>query len=1272
MRNIQQTSTNFFNTVALASTVFVLLTSHTIAQQISSADQEYFEAKIRPILVDYCLDCHSAGTIKGSLDLGSKDTSLSGGSTGPAVVPGNPGKSLIIQRIKDLGDPMPPAGKDAPAESQIAELENWIRRGAPDPRSGKSAGVIKSEQDKEKARQHWAFQKVKPPTIPSPQVVFNGKLKNWVKNPIDAYVLKDLEKENMVPSLPADKWSLLRRIYFDLIGLPPSFDDAQRFVNGQESYEQAVDRLLASPQYGERWGRYWLDVARYADTTGNDNRRGNISRYVYAHTYRDWVVNAFNEDKPYDKFLVEQIAADRQKDKQTDLAALGFLTLGPRILGGDEIIDDRIDVITRGTMGIAVYCARCHDHKFDPISMADYYSLYGVFNSSYEPPEEKKPILMPNLTKVTGSDGSSSYDSANPDYAEYLAEKKELEEKHQTFRRLEENKVNSNSRDNAATYMYWTDVFTKLDKRVGRNRGEFEKLPEKTLRETTGNSKAKSKIKLMADVGDSWQRYLSRKSEQDLVFGPWKIYSNVSTNHLGAWFGKDRKKLQEANKKVASMISNTNPKTKKKGKQLNPYVANMFRKPPASMQEVTSRYRTIFDLAKKQWLYANDISYTKRKQAEAQGKKMDPPKNMEDAQKRFGVEFDKQFGKDYAKNMDEIRRVLFDRGHPGKFDFDALKRRNGRLERAERDRFISKLESMKINHPGSPPRAMVLLDKGNPRDEAIKLAGGKRGKVVPRQFLEILSGPDHKPFKTGSGRLELGRAIADKENPLTARVMVNRIWMHHFGKGIVSSINEFGLRAADPTHPELLDYLAWYFTENNWSMKALHKHILMSNTYQQTSDDNPRYSVKDPDNIHYYKMNRRRMDFESFRDGLLQVSGKLDLTMGGKPLRLTGGDSNYRRSVYALIDRRDLDEMLKTFDFANPNSTAGQRFTSTVSQQALFMMNSTMLADLANQIVSRKEFKDIQDDRNRIVALYNMIYQRNPEPIELKLGQRFLQEQTGNVATGAMRVQTWYNGYGQWDVLDAKNKIYTVKMFQFPYTDGKVFKGNSPAFGPLELTATGGHPGTHPNVAVIRRWIAPMDTTVNISGRLEHKLDTEADAAYQELSSEAKKLYDKNAWDGVTGIIVWSRGVNRAGQRVGKELWRSDVRRGRRDTAIRYKAKDLATGKDLPEGDVLVKRGDTIDFIVTCNKYFAPQAYSNCAKTFKLKNGQQDNFMWNPTVKIKPTIAKDMEKKAGSQLVTTWTAADDFQGSTYKPKPLNPWEKYVQVLLLSNEVAYVD
>jgi hypothetical protein len=334
----------------------------------------------------------------------------------------------------------------------------------------------------------------------------------------------------------------------------------------------------------------------------------------------------------------------------------------------------------------------------------------------------------------------------------------------------------------------------------------------------------------------------------------------------------------------------------------------------------------------------------------------------------------------------------------------------------------------------------------------------------------------------------------------------------------------------------------------------------------------------------------------------------------------TIGLPNYRRTVYALVDRNNLDEIFKTFDFPNPNSTAGQRFISTVSQQALFMMNSPMLVDLAQQIISRTEFTNIQDNRSRIVTLYNMVYQRDPEPLELKHGQRFLKGK-------ARGVQTWYNGYGRWSVMDSKNKIYRINFRQFPYPNLKVSKGNIPSFGPLELTGIGGHPSAQPNVAVIRRWVATRNATVDISGRLEHRLDAQADAAAKGLKPEDKKLYDKNAWDGVTGIIVLSRTSN-GSSRIGKELWRYNVLRDRRDANY---------------GDINVKRGDTIDFIVTSRNYMKPKLRQGIALKLKIKNPQQDNFTWNPTVRIKKEVAEP-----------------------------RMWKKYVQVLLLSNELAYVD
>ena len=359
---------------------------HAQDKPLTPEESEFFEARIRPALIEHCHKCHSGdkdAKVKGGLQLDSKAGLLKGGSTGPGLVPGQPDRSLIIKAIR-YADPnlqMPP--KEKLSDSVIADLESWVRMGAPDPRTGKAAAVLKTDDDLAKARKHWGFQPVVKPEPPKSKV----HLKGWVQNEIDLFILAKLEEKGLFPSPMADKWTLVRRAYFDLLGMPPSAKDAEEFVNDEskDAWPKLLDKLLASPHYGERWGRYWLDVARYADTRGAESaatQRSGDNRLPHAYTYRDWVVNAFNEDMPYDKFLKYQIAADCMPGTETkNLAALGFITLNRSVNNQQERIDDRIDVVTRGTMSLSVYCARCHDHKFDPIPTKDYYSLYGVFDS---------------------------------------------------------------------------------------------------------------------------------------------------------------------------------------------------------------------------------------------------------------------------------------------------------------------------------------------------------------------------------------------------------------------------------------------------------------------------------------------------------------------------------------------------------------------------------------------------------------------------------------------------------------------------------------------------------------------------------------------------------------------------------------------------------------------------------------------------------------------------------------------------------------------------
>ena len=1170
------------------------------AARLSAEESEFFESKIRPVFIEHCYECHSAATTpkaKGGLFLDTKEGTLKGGSVGPAIIPGNAEQSVSIKRIRiEPGgdDVMPPSSKPRLRPEQIADLVAWVKMGAPDPRSGKQANVLKSDADVAQAKQHWSFVPVKKPAIPSKEAMFNGKLASWVQNPVDAFILSKIEEKGLLPSLPAERWTLIRRAYYDLVGLPPTFEEAKAFIEDEsaDAFEKVVDRLLASPQYGERWGRYWLDVARYADTTGANGRRGMMTDYVYAYTYRDWVIDSMNKDMPYDQFLIHQIASDKLP-KNNEAAAMGFLTLGRRDRNQMDVIDDQIDVLTRGLMGVSVYCSRCHDHKFDPIPTADYYSMVGVFTSSTEPPELEKPVLW--------TDPAALSVLSNTNYANFQMQIATIERERVVFQQKSVFEYETHARTNSYRYMLWDEMY-KDGKRQMRDRGDEQDFEKQT-----------KMFGLKSEVFRNWQRYMAKQNTNDPVFALWFAYSQVSSNRfaIGA---------QNIPKTLTEQMAKNN-----KLKPINPLVLNMFSKvPPQTFSEVGGRYQQLFDMADTQWRRA--LAAHAQERAKEGNDKLAYPVSLQDAEKRFGVKFD-----NLTDAWEQLRMVVYAADSPGQYTWDQLKRMdNNRLEREEERKFTDKIDDLKMNHTGSPPRAMVLADRPAPRNEAIRIKGGNTlGKVVPRQFLEVLSGPDRKPYADGSGRLEMAKAIASKDNPLTARVMANRVWMHHFGGGIVPSINEFGLRSAGASNQELLDYLAWFFMENGWSLKKLHRHLMITSTYQQSSDDNPRNSLKDSGNVYMAKMSRRRLEFESFRDTMLSVSGKLDSTIGGRPVNLSQAPYPYRRTVYGYVDRRNLDEMFRTFDFANPDSTVAQRFTSTVAQQALFMMNSPMVADLANKFVNRPEFKAVTGEQQRIAQIYQVLYQRMPEPIEMKLGALFLEEQTGEKAVMTSGA-TWLQGYGQY--AEASKQ---VRFYQFPYTDGKVYQGSSrrpdAKFGNLHLSADGGHPGIHNVVTVIRRWVAPRDTTVEINGNLKHELSKEVQEMIKSYKAQKKTLPD---YDGVAGFIVHTR----AGR--GAQIWSGEANRS------------TAGAK---AGPIPVKKGDTIDFIVHCKS-----------------NHFQDQFTWNPSVKVTAEVAQATAQKTGSMTLNEWISSEEFAGQIVKPKPLNAWEKYVQVLLLSNELAFVD
>jgi hypothetical protein len=1046
------------------------------AARAEDAGVEFFEKKIRPVLVESCYECHGEKKQKGGLRLDSKAGWEKGGDTGPAIVPGNLDKSLLIEAIhyqdKDMQMPPEKSGGKLPPE-QIAELEQWVKLGAPDPRTG-AAPAVNPAAAMAKAREHWAFQPVTKPALPT--VKQNG----WVRTPVDAFVLARLEAKGMKPAAPADKRTLLRRVYFDLTGLPPTVEETEAFLRdpSPDAFGTVVDRLLDSPHYGERWGRYWLDIARYADTRGY-TAGGEERRFPFSHTYRDYVIHAFVGDKPYNEFLREQIAADRftTGEDQSALAALGFLTLG-RKGPPQDMIDDRIDVVTRGLMALTVSCARCHDHKFDPIPTADYYSLYGVFASCQEP--EERPLLAKLKT--------------GPEYDDFLKQRTELEAQITA-------KENETIRDFLTKERRKTGDYL-LAAQAAKRAGNAAKL------DTLAGER-----KLATPILERWLPFLEDHSKQpDPIFAPWFAFATLPEKD----FAPRAKEL------AARFAANDDP-----AKPLNPAVAKAFAgAAPAALKDVAGIYNALCGKVADTWTAALD---------NAQKASQPVPTALLDA------------------GLEEIRLLLYAADAPPNLPREASEKILRRELSTRTVPFRKKIAALDWTHPGAPQRAMALVDKPQPVNPRVFIRGspGNPGPPVPRRFLEVLSGPERKPFTQGSGRVELADAIASRDNPLTARVFVNRVWGWHLGYALVRTPGDFGVRTEAPVQLALLDWLSATFMEEGWSLKKLHRLILLSNTYQQASDADPRYATLDPENQLVHKFNRRRLDFEAMRDTLLATAGRLDLTVGGLPVDITTEPFARRRTVYGFIDRLNLPSLFRTFDFANPDISSPLRFTTTVPQQALFMMNSPFVIEQARELIRRPELQHCATDAEKLQALYRLLYQRAPEADELKEAEAFLKRQQARAAQPALE-PGWHYGYGWFDPLVNHTKDYRA----LAHPDKTRWSPSStypdPQFGHLAITATGGHPGTTPQLSTVLRWVSPADGHIRIEGSLAHA---------------------NKGGDGVCGRIVKARG-------------------GKLGEWIVFNSKAATT-----LSDVEVQMGEAVDFVVDCQA-----------------NNTSDGYTWAPKV----------------------------------------------------------
>jgi hypothetical protein len=1057
---------------------------------------DFFERKIRPVLVEHCYKCHSVESKKrkGELWLDSRSAMLAGGKSGPILVPGHPEQSRLIEAIRyqnpDLQmppeDPLPPGA--------VADFEAWVRMGAPDPRLNDPDAALFTN-----AARHWSFQP--PRERPAPTV----KNTRWPLTAVDVFVLASLEQAGLSPTPSADKRTLLRRATYDLTGLPPSPAEIDAFVRDgtADAFARVVDRLLASPRYGERWGRHWLDVARYADTTGP-----RLGRIPFSYTYRDWVIRAFNEDLPYDEFLLKQLAADKLPGPSDtdDLAALGFLTIGRKSNRDTihDIIDDWIDVVSRGTMGLSVNCARCHDHKFDPVSTKDYYALYGVFLNSQARQD------LPVIGDEPGSDVDRRYEKAVAAQQEGLLKFKQ--------KRLAEITTDLRKPARIAAYLLAAGGYRRGASASKETKDQDEEINPFVLHR--------------------WRMLLERFAEKrDPYWQPWHALAGLPADQ-------------------------------------------------AADQAVTLADR-----------YASEVAAVDSPTAHA-----DPHKEA-------------------------LRRVLRGPEAPPDVsvaDFAEVQNANSDQVFIENGIMLVNALGARYADAGGQPRAMAVADAEVMRPAHVFVRGNPNsiGEEVPRRFLTVLEGAKPAPFTQGSGRLELARKIASAENPFTARVMVNRVWQHHFGAGLVRTPSDFGTRGEAPTHPELLDFLARQFVADGWSLKKLHRLLMLSRTYQQASTDNPSFRKVDPENRLLWRMNRQRIDFESFRDSALAVSGQLDLAMGGPPVPLFAQPSMRRRTVYGLIDRAQLPVALRAFDFANPEQHAPQRYLTTVPQQALFMMNDAFMAEQARALVARRDMTNEPSPSRRIQVMYQLVFGRAATANELSLALGFIEEQRHSVAPNPSPVShpaQWQFGFGSYD--EARGTLGSFQLFRVFVAANQqlpLLASTFPVFtevwqvgnmlpdvkaGFANLSALGGEPGG-PGYAVVRRWVAPANGTAQITGTVGHKVAREYS-------------------DGIRAWVVSSRSGQLGSWSVANKTTDANLK------------------------DIEIKSGDTIDFVVGCG-----------ATAFG------DEFTWAPTVTL------DRTDKDGGKPKIVSASAKEFRGPT--PRMLLPWEQLALVMLQSNEFVFVD
>ena len=1323
-----------------------LFDSSASADEVTRTGEDFFESRIRPVLVKRCFKCHSGDKREGKLRLDQREALVKGGQSGKVVLPRDPNGSLLIRAIRrvDSDLSMPPEDTDRLTADEVRDFVAWVKMGAPYPDAPGHA-VASPVADLREARRFWSLQPITRPQPPDVEPT------DWPRSDIDRFVLDRLKANRMQPSARAGKQALIRRVTCDLIGLPPTPAEVDAFLadDSADAFATVVDRLLESPQYGVHWARHWFDVARYGDTRWVG--AGEDRRWPFAYTYRDWVIQAINDDMPYDRFVTLQIAADQVPDaRPADHAALGFLTVGRWFTGQlPDVIDDQIDVVTRGLLGMSAQCARCHDHKFDPISTQDYYSLYGLFAASRMPvdgngilgdlPEvAPRPVDAATETDITRL--RSRIDEflnsrvtalrndfrARPKLLEYFrlattllekddnevrafAKSKEHDERlllrwvqylkrtlpqpnrdpHQIFTpwhalaavpvadipttvnalldRQKADKLNPQvaamlspppeSLGQLATR--YVDLFLKFDledRFEDNNDYDKERLrqvlrgndsPVYVRMNELGQFLSPVEFDELTGLRRNLHTRLVGLSEQADQFLTYQHEARPLLSKLNSFLDERREAAAAAVRSPDTIVTyllaaheakdfeSRQFRNLAKSRQLSPV---LLRRWIEFLQRLEQHDDPVFAA----WciITADDSDFAGQARSLAEHMKQasgnravatafeKPPASLSDAANRYGELLARcNQAEPFADaDLETVRQVVLAADSPLRYSPEGIvdhltRRETDQLRNHERN-----LARLYLESPGTPALGMVLRESSGSYAQRVFVRGNSHHPgEMSHGGIPLVLVDQPQPFTRGRGRWELAQSIVDERNPLTARVIVNRVWQWHFGSGLVRTPSDFGTRGEAPTHPRLLDWLAAQFMADGWSLKKLHRRILLSSTWQQSSRDNPAYRSTDPENRLLWRMSRRRLSFEELRDSLLAVSGRLDQQIGGRPSDLVKNIVR-RRTVFGKVDRMALPGFYRYFDFPGADTHVPERHETIVAQQALYLMNNGFVLDQASYVAQRTAMTE--DPAARIDAMYRLVLGRRPSDEERSLSLEFIKSQRhanpvvepdvddakindeAETPTAAAPVpaDAWRYGWGSYDVTGQR----VTDFNPFRFSTGDRWRGgeneNDPELGRIYLHSRIGHAGPNSELSVIRRWIAPRGGRLSISGAVSSQLNS-----------------TEPLGDGVRARIVSSR-------------------RGQLGAWLVCGTEEST---DIPE--LTVEPGDTIDFVVDARG--------------------RDN---HASIAWAPVLRMDASADSATNEALVWDSAKDFKTSPPTAPPFDVWQRYAQVLLESNEFTFLD